>query len=174
MTQKSNLTFVIICLLLSMTLLTFASVPIYSLFCKVTGYGGTTQRGYPSSLLKGKRDITVTFDANVNPDLPWIFVPKQSEVTIKPGENTLVFYYAENKSERDIIGTAVFNVTPSKAGQYFNKIHCFCFEEQLLKAGEKAMMAVSFFLDPALEEDKNMRDVDRITLSYSFFKIRSL
>lgn len=169
---KSNLTFALICLLLSMILLTLASREIYNLFCKATGYGGTTQRGYVSSLLKGKRDITVRFDANVNPDLPWIFVPKQDAVTVKPGENTLVFYYVENRSAKDIIGTAVFNVTPSKAGQYFVKIHCFCFEEQLLKAGEKAMMPVSFVLDPELELDKDMQDVDTITLSYSFFKIR--
>ncbi|MES2214625.1 MAG: cytochrome c oxidase assembly protein [Pseudomonadota bacterium] len=170
--QKSNLTFALICLLFSMTLLTFASVEIYNLFCKVTGYGGTTQRGYVSSLVKGKRDIIVRFDANVNPDLPWIFMPKQNDVVVKPGENTLVFYYVENRSNKDIVGTAVFNVTPSKAGQYFIKIHCFCFEEQLLKAGERAMMPVSFVLDPALENDKDMKDVDTITLSYSFFKIR--
>jgi cytochrome c oxidase assembly protein subunit 11 len=157
-----------------MILLTFASREIYNLFCKVTGYGGTTQRGYVSSTVKGKRDITVRFDANVNPDLPWIFLPKQNAVTVKPGENTLVFYYVENRSAKDIVGTAVFNVTPSKAGQYFVKIHCFCFEEQLLKAGEKAMMPVSFVLDPALEMDKDLQDVDTITLSYSFFKIRDL
>ena len=174
MQQKSNLTFALICLFFSMILLTFASVEIYNLFCKVTGYGGTTQRGYVSSLAHGKRDITVRFDANVNPDLPWIFIPKQNSVAVKPGENTLVFYYVENRSKKDIIGTAVFNVSPSKAGKYFIKIHCFCFEEQLLKAGEKAMMPVSFVLDPALELDKDLLDIDTITLSYSFFKIRDL
>lgn len=171
---KQQLTFAILCLLCSMILLTFASVPIYSLFCKVTGYGGTTQKGYTSSLIKGKRDITVKFDANVNPDLPWIFIPKQDSVTVKPGENTLVFYYVESKSKQDIVGTAVFNVTPMKAGRYFKKIHCFCFEEQLIKAGEKAMMPVSFFLDPAIENDRDLKDIDTITLSYSFFKIRAL
>jgi cytochrome c oxidase assembly protein subunit 11 len=148
-------------------------VPIYNLFCKITGYGGTTQRAYPYSDKKGTMDITVKFDANTSPDLPWIFLPKQSEVKVKPGENTLVFYYVENKSSKDIIGTAVFNVSPSKAGKYFNKIHCFCFEEQLVKAGAKMMMPVSFFLSPEIESDQDLKNINTITLSYSFFKIRN-
>ena len=174
MKTRSNITFSLVCLVFSMMLLTFASVPIYNLFCKVTGYGGATQRGYPQALSKGTRDIVVQFDANVNPDLPWLFVPKQKDVTVKPGENTLVFYYVENKSNHDIVGTAVFNVTPLKAGKYFNKIHCFCFEEQLVKARQKVMMPVSFFLDPKIEEDNDLKDITTITLSYSFFKIRDL
>lgn len=172
MKKPFNLTFALISLLLSMILLTFAAAPIYNLFCKVTGFGGTTQRSYELSRIKGKRDIIVKFDANVEPALPWKFIPKQNSVTVKPGENALIFYYSENLSKDDIVGTAVYNVMPSKAGKYFNKIHCFCFEEQLLNAGEKAMMPVSFFLSPELEQDPDMDDVGSITLSYSFFKIR--
>ena len=172
MKQKSNLTYALVSLLLSMMLLTFAASPIYSLFCKVTGYGGTTQRGYEASKVKGKRDIVVKFDANVEPALPWKFMPKQNSITLKPGENALIFYYSENLSKDDIVGTAVYNVMPSKAGKYFNKIHCFCFEEQLLLAGAKVLMPVSFFLSPELEQDPDMDDVESITLSYSFFKIR--
>ncbi len=174
MTPKSNLTFAIICLLLSMIMLTFASVPIYSLFCKVTGFGGVTQRSNELSHKKGKRKITVRFDANVEPNLPWKFIPKQSMVTVIPGENVLIFYYSENLSKDDIIGTAVYNVMPSNAGKYFNKIHCFCFEEQLLRAGEKSMMPVAFFLSPEIEDDPELDGIDTITLSYSFFKIRTV
>lgn len=170
--MKNKLVLPIIALIVSMVLLTFAAVPIYNLFCKATGFGGTTQKGYENIGKKGTREIKVRFDANVNPDLPWIFVPKQNEITTRAGDNNLVFYYVENKSNRDIVGTAVFNVTPNKAGKYFHKIHCFCFEEQLLRAGERAMMPVTFVLNPDLEDDPELKDVHTITLSYSFFKIR--
>jgi cytochrome c oxidase assembly protein subunit 11 len=155
-----------------MIMLTFAAVPIYSLFCKVTGFGGTTQRTYGGSYKIGKRDITVRFDSNVEPGLPWKFIPKQNSIAIKPGENALVFYYSENFGSEDIVGTAVYNVTPSNAGKYFNKIHCFCFEEQLLKAGAKMMMPVTFFLSPEIEDDPELEGLDAITLSYTFYKIR--
>lgn len=172
MRGNSNITFALLCLLGSMLFLTLASGPIYNLFCKATGFGGTPRSVNAMSLVKGKRNIVVRFDANVSPELPWLFIPKQKMVTVKPGENTLVFYYAENNSKQDIIGTAIYNVSPAKAGQYFNKVHCFCFEEQLLKAGTKMLMPVSFFLSPELESDPEMDDVDTITLSYSFFKVR--
>jgi cytochrome c oxidase assembly protein subunit 11 len=154
-----------------MILLTFAAVPIYNLFCKMTGFGGTTQRGYKESHRVGKRNITVRFDANIEPGMPWKFIPKQNSVVVKPGENALVFYYSENLSNEDIVGTAVYNVMPSNAGKYFNKIHCFCFEEQLLKAGEKVMMPVTFFLSPEMEDDPELDGVEAITLSYTFFRI---
>lgn len=159
-------------LVVGMFLLAYAAVPIYNLFCKVTGYGGTTQQAITGSKYKGSRSIKVTFDANVMPDLPWVFKPEQKEVTVKTGENTLAFYAAENISNEDIIGTAVYNVTPAKAGIYFNKIQCFCFEEQLLKAGEKMEMPLSFFIDPELENDDNMKDVDDIVLSYTFYRVK--
>jgi len=177
MSNKSNknITISIIALLVSMMLLTLASVPIYNLFCKATGFGGTTQRVNPYvKIEKGSRKIKVEFDANVDKNLPWKFVPKHRSTNVITGENTLVFYESENLSNHDIIGTSIYNVTPLKAGKYFVKVHCFCFEEQLLKAGEKVLMPVSFFIDSAMENDPDMDDVDRITLSYSFFKVRDV
>ncbi len=172
MHHRSNLTLAIVAVILSMVLLAFAAVPIYDLFCKATGFGGATKRSKSSSQIMGSKKIIVRFDANTSPALNWKFIPKQAEVEVVPGENVLVFYFAENLSDEDIIGTAVFNVTPLKAGQYFNKIHCFCFEEQLLKARSSALMPVSFYVDPEIENDSDTADVDTITLSYSFFKVR--
>lgn len=168
-----NIALSIIALLTSMMLLTFASVPIYNLFCKATGFGGVTQRASPYiKVVKGVRKIKVEFDANVDKNLPWRFIPKHRSAEVITGENTLIFYESENLSKHDIIGTSIYNVTPLKAGKYFVKIHCFCFEKQLLKARQKVLMPVSFFIDPEIENDPQMRDVDRITLSYSFFKVR--
>ena len=175
--NKSNQQFALSLLLLvfSMILLSFASVPIYNLFCKATGFGGTTQRAKAyNKVQKGVRKLRIEFDANVDPALPWRFVPKNKSVEITTGENNLVFYEAENLSDHDIIGTAVYNVTPLKAGKYFVKVHCFCFEEQLLKAGQKQIMPVSFFIDPEFDQDEEMVGVHNITLSYSFFKTRDV
>lgn len=157
-----------------MLFLTFASVPIYNVFCKVTGIGGTVKKSDTGSLEKGSRNIMIRFDANVEPSLKWNFVPKQKEVSVTVGENALVFYYAKNLDNKDIIGTAIYNVTPLKAGKYFNKIYCFCFEEQMLEAGKELLMPVSFFISKEFEDDPDMSDVDTITLSYSFFKIREI
>lgn len=161
-------------LVASMILLSFAAVPIYNLFCKATGYGGTTKvadEKYRYSRQIGTRNLTIEFDANVMPNLPWRFVAKQRRVTTTTGKTNLVFYESENLSDVDIIGTAIYNVTPTKAGKYFVKIHCFCFEEQLLKANQKALMPVSFYIDPDFDKDPEMQGVHVITLSYSFFKI---
>ncbi|MCT4635931.1 MAG: cytochrome c oxidase assembly protein [Rickettsiales bacterium] len=171
-TSSRKIAFSIILLVVGMTMLTFAAVPIYNLFCKVTGYGGTTKYTSIASTRVGTKMMKVRFDANVASDLPWSFKSEQNEVTIKVGENNLVFYSAENKTDKPIIGTAIYNVTPHKAGAYFNKIQCFCFEEQLLKPNQKMIMPVSFFIDPAIEDDKNLQDVDTITLSYTFYPIR--
>ncbi len=173
--SNANVAFAIVALVLSMLLLSFAVVPLYNLFCKATGYGGTTQRADAYvKVAKGTRKIKVEFDANVDKNLPWRFIPKHRSTTVITGENTLIFYESENLSDHDIIGTSVYNVTPLKAGKYFVKIHCFCFEEQLLKAGQKVLMPVSFFIDPEIENDPEMYDIDRITLSYSFFKVRDV
>ncbi|RTK92407.1 MAG: cytochrome c oxidase assembly protein [Rickettsiales bacterium] len=175
MNKKSNknIAFSILALFLSMLLLSFASVPIYNLFCKATGFAGTTQRvNAYNKIEKGARKIKIEFDANVDKDLPWRFIPKHRNVNIMTGENTLIFYEAKNLSHRDIIGTSVYNVTPLKAGKYFVKVHCFCFEEQLLKAGDKILMPVSFYIDSSFDKDEEMNDVDTITLSYSFYKVR--
>ncbi len=155
-----------------MIMLTLASVPLYNLFCKVTGYGGTTRYTAIASTKTGTKLIKIRFDANVAQNLPWIFKSEQNEVIVRVGENNLVFYTAENKTDKPIIGTAVYNVTPHKAAKYFNKIQCFCFEEQLLKARQKMVMPVSFFIDPEIENDSNLQDVDTITLSYTFYSVK--
>ena len=158
-------------LLVGMMLLAYASVPLYSLFCKVTGYGGTVKRTKRVSTQKGTKKIRIRFDANVHTDLAWSFKPEQKSVELITGENTLVFYSAQNNTDKHSIGTAVYNVTPHRAGSYFNKIQCFCFEEQLLEPKQHVMMPVSFFIDPEIEKDKELQDLKEITLSYTFYKI---
>jgi len=172
--QNRNFAFALIAAALGMIFLSFASVPLYNIFCKVTGYGGTVAENSTKiySEKKGTRTIKVTFDANVDDNLPWKFVPMQKEIEIKNGDNALIFYIAENLSNEDIVGTAVYNVTPHQAGIYFNKIQCFCFEEQLLKAGQKMQMPVSFFIDPEIENDPETRNIKTITLSYRFMRVK--
>lgn len=150
----------------------FAAVPLYRLFCQVTGYGGTPgiEAAAPAPATAGAPKITVRFDANVNSDLPWRFRPAQTAVTVPVGEETLVFYTARNDSDVPVTGTATFNVTPYKAGPYFSKVQCFCFTEQRLEPGEDVSMAVSFFVDPEILKDPNTTDVKTITLSYTFFR----
>ena len=150
--------------------LTYASVPLYRLFCQATGYGGTTMRAEAAPIAMGKRQITIRFNADVAKGLGWKFGPVEPSVTVVTGEPRTIAYRASNPGEAPVTGTAVYNVTPEKAGAYFNKIACFCFDEQLLKAGETVDMPVQFFVDPAIETDPNTRDVDTITLSYTFFK----
>lgn len=147
----------------------YASVPLYELFCRVTGFGGTTQVAEAAPEKVGERVITVRFNSDVAPDLPWAFQPVERAMTLKVGESGLAFFRAENLSDRPTVGTATFNVTPLKAGPYFNKVQCFCFTEQRLAAGDTVDMPVSFFVDPAIEEDPNLREVHTITLSYTFF-----
>lgn len=148
----------------------FAAVPAYRWFCQVTGFGGTTRRADAAPATAGNRTITIRFDANTDPALPWRFRPKQREVAVKVGEEGLAFYQAENLSSDVVMGQAGFNVTPLKAGRYFNKVQCFCFNEQVLRPGETANMPVTFFVDPAIAEDPNLDDVATITLSYTFFR----
>ncbi|MEX0814409.1 MAG: cytochrome c oxidase assembly protein [Dongiaceae bacterium] len=157
-------------LVAGMTGLVAASVPLYQLFCQVTGYGGTTQRAAEASAIVADRTMTVRFNADVNGGLPWSFQPAQREMRLAIGETGLAFYRARNLSARAITGTATFNVTPDKAGRYFSKIDCFCFTEQRLGPGATADMPVTFFVDPALLDDPNMADVRTITLSYTFFR----
>ena len=169
--SSTKLALSIILIVVAMVMLTFASVPLYNLFCKVTGYGGTTKYSAVASSKVGTKLIKVRFDANVDRKLPWEFKPEQTEAVIRVGENNLVFYTAENKSDKPIVGTAIYNVTPHKAAIYFNKIQCFCFEEQLLKPKQKMIMPVSFFIDTDIENDPNLQDVDTITLSYIFYQV---
>jgi cytochrome c oxidase assembly protein subunit 11 len=148
----------------------YAAVPLYEVFCQVTGYGGTTQTAEAAPAVTLDRKITVRFNADVGKALPWRFAPAQDRVELKIGEQALAFYRAKNLSGRTITGTAAFNVTPAKVGQYFNKIACFCFTEQELKAGAEVDMPVTFFIDPAIADDPNLNEVTTITLSYTFFE----
>lgn len=151
--------------------LAFASVPLYRLFCQVTGFGGTTQRAEaaPDQVPVNLAPVSVRFDANVNPKLPWRFEPVSAPVNLLPGEEITVLYRATNLADVPTSGTATFNVTPQKAGPYFMKIECFCFTEQTLAVGESVDMPVSFYLDPDIKQDVNTKDVDEVVLSYTFF-----
>ena len=140
------------------------------MFCDFTGYGGTTQRAEVPSDTILERMIKVRFNADVNSALDWEFRPVQKETKIRIGEKALAFYLARSTAEKPITGTATFNVTPAKAGKYFVKTECFCFTEQTLAAGEAIDMPVQFYIDPEIAQDKNLDEVDTITLSYTFFR----
>lgn len=170
-TANTKLALSLVMFIVGMVLLAYASVPLYSIFCKLTGYGGTVQRAQKTSLVKGTKKIRIVFDANTDKDLPWSFKPEQKSVDVFVGENALIFYSAKNLSNEQIVGTAIYNVTPHKAGLYFNKIQCFCFEEQLLEKNQHVMMPVSFFIDPEIENDKDLKDIREITLSYAFYRV---
>jgi len=152
--------------------LSFASVPLYRLFCQITGYGGTpkTEAVAPAPETASTRVVTVNFDANVNSALPWRFKPAQRSMDLRLGEEALAFYTAENTSDAPVTGTATFSVTPYKAANYFAKIECFCFTEQTLKPGQEVSMPVTFYVDPAILDDPNAREVTTITLSYTFYR----
>ena len=149
--------------------LSFAAVPLYDLFCSVTGFGGTTQTADAAPAEVGNRVMAVQFNSDVSNDVPWRFKPSQREVELRVGEVGLAFYTAINESNNTILGSATFNVTPLKAGIYFTKVDCFCFEEQVLRPGESAELPVTFFIDPDIVNDRDMDDVTTITLSYTFF-----
>jgi cytochrome c oxidase assembly protein subunit 11 len=149
----------------------YAAVPLYELFCQVTGFGGTTAR--VAAFKQGpisSRAVTVSFDSNISGDLPWTFEPVQRKVSLKIGAQTLVQYRAKNNGTQPVTGVATFNVTPHKAGAYFDKIECFCFTEQTLKPGETVDMPVVFYIDPAITKDRNLDDLSDIVLSYTFFR----
>jgi len=148
----------------------FAAVPFYRWFCQTTGYGGTTQVATAKPVKVLDRKVTVQFNGDVNSDLPWSFKPAQREVTVRLGQETLAFFRARNNSSSTIVGTATFNVTPDKAGAYFDKIDCFCFTEQRLEPGQTADLPVTFFVDPDMAKDRGLDDVTTITLSYTFFR----
>jgi cytochrome c oxidase assembly protein subunit 11 len=151
--------------------LSYAAVPLYQLFCQVTGFGGTTQRADAAPQQAADQTIRIQFDANTSSNLDWAFHPVQESVTVKIGEQNLAFYKATNTSDKPLTGTAVFNVTPVQAGAYFNKIQCFCFTEQLLEPGQSIDMPVSFFVDPELLNDPDAAGIKEITLSYTFYPV---
>lgn len=153
--------------------LAYASVPLYRLFCQVTGFDGTPRiAARPSDRMLDKT-ITIRFDANVAPGLPWTFAPEQTTTKVKIGENTLTFYRATNTSDQPVWGMATYNVFPEQVAPFFNKLQCFCFTEQLLQPGESVEMPVSFFVDPQITEDKDAFWVADITLSYTFYPAKA-
>ena len=161
--------FAIVGVVVGMGGLAFASAPLYQIFCRVTGYGGTTQVATQGAATRGERTLTVRFDANVGHGLPWSFEPETPVLKVRTGETQTVFFKVANRSDREWTGTAVYNVAPDQSGLYFNKISCFCFSEQTLGPGETAEWPVVFYLDPALEKDEIMAGVEGVTLSYTFF-----
>jgi cytochrome c oxidase assembly protein Cox11 len=153
--------------------ITSYSVTLYRLFCQVTGANGTTQRVARQSTHQIARTVRVRFDTNVAPGLAWQFEPVSPEVTVQLGQDALVFFRARNMSDHAIVGRATFNVTPEKAGLYFKKVQCFCFNEERLEAGASADMPVDFYVDPQLAADRNTADVREITLSYTFYATKA-
>jgi len=159
-------------LAVSMVGVSFAAVPLYELFCDVTGFGGTPLRAQAApGAVAG--EVGVRFDANISPALPWRFEPVERRVRIQPGARTQILYRATNLTARTTAGTAVFNVTPVQAAPYFNKIECFCFSEQELKGGQSVAMPVVFFVDPKIRDDKDTKGIDEITLSYTFYPVET-
>lgn len=172
MTPVARTTMLAAGLALGMTGLGYASVPLYRAFCQATGFAGTTQRAEaaPGAALSGKR-VSVRFDANHVSALPWEFAPEKANEPVILGEREIAFFTAKNLSDKPVTGRATFNVTPSQAGKYFNKIQCFCFTEQTLLPGKQVRMPVIFYVDPAIADDPDARDIKEITLSYTFYPI---
>ena len=160
----------LLAVLVAMSGLVYYSAPLYRLFCQVTGYGGSTQQARVAPGAVSGRFFTVRFNADVSPSLPWKVQPVVGEYRLRAGARNLARYRAHNVSDRAVTGTSSFNVTPAKAGRYFVKIACFCFTKQQLAAGQIEDMPVTFFIDPAILKDRNLRDVTTITLSYTFFR----
>ena len=158
---------VVVC---SMVALSFASVPLYRLFCQATGFGGTTQRAAAAPGAVTDAVVTVRFDAATEPELGWEFRPLEQAVQVHPGEQREVFFRATNRSSETVTGSATYNVTPAKTGIYFDKLQCFCFNAQQLGPGESRDMGVVFFVDPDLLTDPSTSDVRTITLSYTMFR----
>ena len=151
----------------------FASVPLYRIFCQVTGFGGTTQRvseAEAKGVATASRRMTVRFDANVHRGLPWRFGPEQVKQDVAVGARNMAVFVARNDSDHPITGTAIFNVSPEQAGKYFNKIQCFCFTEQRLEAGQEVRMPVIYYVDPAILNDPAANNISEITLSYTFME----
>ncbi len=169
---KKRLTLGVLLLVMGcMIALVAASVPLYRLFCAATGYNGTTQRAETAPATEVEnRVITVRFDATTSPELDWDFHPEVLSVQVHPGETKTVAYRAVNRSRAPLTGSATFNVSPSKAGIYFDKLQCFCFTKQRLKPGEGKDLTVTFFVDPDIVKDAEDHDVDTITLSYTMFR----
>ncbi len=169
--KLADMRIVIVCVAFvgGMVGMSYAAVPLYAMFCQVTGYGGTTQRVEQASDTVLDQDIKVHFDSNTGAGLPWKFGPEKREITLKIGETVQANYFAVNDTDHVLTGQATYNVTPQAAGAYFNKVQCFCFTETTLQPGERLEMPVVFFVDPEIVNDEDTRDITTITLSYTFY-----
>lgn len=176
--QRTGLIMVLIAC--AMLALGFAAVPLYRLFCQVTGFAGTTQRATEAEATDaakfaqsaGGKTISVRFDSQVQPGMPWTFKPLQTTRTIAIGERDMAIFLAENNSDRPVTGAATFNVVPDQTGAYFNKIQCFCFTQQTLQPHQAVRMPVIYYVDPKILEDPDTKDVQQITLSYTFHEVK--
>lgn len=160
------------CVVVGMVGMSYAAVPLYRAFCQATGFGGTTQVAHVAPKTEGARTLTVRFDANVGPGLPWTFEPETPEITLRTGATATVYFKVRNNAGRTTTARAEYNVSPGVVGAYFDKISCFCFSEQTIGPDETVEMPVVFFLDPALEHDKTIAAIDAVTLSYTFYPVR--
>lgn len=167
--RHKRVALIVVAVVVGMVGMAYAAVPLYSLFCRATGYGGTPQIVDRPSDTRGNRVMTVRFDSNVSSDLPWTFEPDVPSIKLRTGETATVFFKVHNRSQKATSGLASYNVAPDQAGLFFNKISCFCFSEQHLEPGETMEMPVVFYLDPALETDDIMKNTESVTLSYTFF-----
>lgn len=167
--KNKNLAVNLLALAAGMLMLAYASVPLYRLFCEMTGYGGTTRQAVHAPGKVINRTLTITFNADTDPNLLWEFRPGEKKIKAKVGQQMITHYIARNLTDKPITGRAVYNVVPFAAGPYFAKIECFCFEEQTLAPGERVTMPVVFYIDPAIMNDPEMNDLKTITLSYTFF-----
>lgn len=175
-TNKANLKVALMAgaIAILMVGLGFAAVPLYSLFCQVTGFGGTTMRvdaAVAATVKMTDKPIIIRFDANHRSDLPWEFKPERPTDTVSIGAKDMAIFIAKNEGSEPVTGTATFNVTPEQAGKYFNKIQCFCFTEQTLKPGEQIRMPVLYYVDPKILNDPDTKDIEEITLSYTFYPV---
>ncbi len=171
MNKNTRTLLLVFCVAFAMVGLSFASVPLYRIFCQVTGWGGTTQVSQLTPNVVLDRTVTVKFNADTERNFMWDFVPEQKDITVHIGAQALVSYKARNKASKTITGTSVYNVSPPKVGKYFHKTECFCFQEQTLTAGDQISMPVVFYIDPAFDTDPYMDDVQWITLSYTFYEV---
>lgn len=171
MTSNTRIAVFAVAAAMAMLGLAFASKPLYDTFCRVTGFGGTTRIADSAPTRISDREVTVRFDANVA-NAPLLFRATQTNLPVRVGEHSLAFYEVTNTSVSDVSVIASYNVTPHKVGRFFNKLECFCFEERIIKAGETKKLPVIFFIDPAIEEERNAEDVRTITLSYTFFQTK--
>jgi len=173
MDKNARIAWTLVLVIAGMLGMAYAAVPLYQAFCKATGFAGTPLVAQSDDRPVIKRTVEVRFDTNVDPNLSWRFEPEQREVKVHLGEEKLVFFKATNLSQRPIVGTATYNVTPERTAGWFNKIQCFCFTEQLLKPGQSVDMPVVFFVDPDMDKDRRYDDINTITLSYTFYESKT-